>query len=114
MYRIFINIKLLPASVSVFLITAHSLWGKESSEEIRLLSDWKFGESFRRICMFGNFAMAGFYATLGYLFIVRSDFYKVIVEQDFNQETVGKFHFVPFIAGAHAFCIGKCISHTEN
>lgn len=87
-------------------------WGIEFKESNRLTRiNWKFYEHLGKehVTIFGFYKLifTFFIGLEGYMWIRFSDFYKIIVEQDFNREIDQSFHFVPFIACVHAFSLSK-------
>lgn len=86
-------------------------WGRELKEKNLLTRlDWKFEEHVGGMVVFWTlfkFYWALYFGLMGYYLMKRSEFYEMIIEQDFNRDIQKSFHFVPFIACVHAFCISK-------
>lgn len=103
-----------PTSFAAIINSVHLLWGIESIEENRLTRlDWKYIEFYggKHLTLFGiaKFLTVTVCGILPPICMISSEFYKMIGEQNFNQNSYlqKSFHFVPFIACVHVFSTSK-------
>lgn len=91
---------------------AHLSWGKELIlENLSKRPYWILKEcaEIKQLTIWGNVKLnlAFGCGCVGFDLLIHSEFYKMFKEQDFNRDIVESFHYVPFIACAHAFSISK-------